>query len=174
MTDPRFPIGRFTPPASPDMASRTRAIETIAETPARLRSAVQGLNQDQLDTPYREGGWTLRQVVHHVPDSHVNAYIRLKLALTESLPVIKPYDEALWATLADSTTVPIDTSLDLLDAVHRRWVALLRAMTDGDFAREYVHPETGQHTLDYMLALYAWHGPHHVDHITTARANQGW
>ena len=174
MTDLRYPTGKFVPPAQPTNESRQQAIETIAETPKRLRDAVQGLDEDQLDTPYREGGWTLRQVVHHVPDSHLNAYIRLKLALTEPAPVIKPYDEAAWANLTDTTAVPIDVSLNLLEALHRRWVALLRAMRDEDFRREYVHPETGRHALDHLLALYAWHGPHHVAHITTTRTRMGW
>ena len=174
MTDLRYPIGKFVPPAQPTKDSRDQAIEVIADTPKLLRDAVQGLDENQLDTPYREGGWTLRQVVHHVPDSHVNAYVRLKLALTEPTPVIKPYDEAAWANLADTTAVPIDVSLNLLEAVHRRWVALLRAMKDDDFRREYVHPETGRHALDHLLALYAWHGPHHVAHITSTRTRMGW
>lgn len=175
MSDPRYPIGRFVPPpVAFDRQSRGDAIEAIAETPDRLRRAVQGLDETQLDTPYREGGWTLRQVVHHVPDSHVNAYVRLKLALTESVPVIKPYDEAAWALLPDTTAVPIDVSLNLLDAVHRRWVALFRAMTDEDFRREYVHPDTGRHAIDHLVALYAWHGLHHVAHITTTRERMGW
>ena len=174
MTDPRYPIGKFVPPEQPTKESREQAIEAIAGTPRLLRDAVQGLDEDQLDTPYREGGWTLRQVVHHVPDSHVNAYIRLKLALTEPTPVIKPYDEAAWANLVDTTAVPIDVSLNLLEAVHRRWVALLSAMKEDDFRREYVHPETGRHPLDYMLAMYAWHGPHHIAHIATTRTRMGW
>lgn len=174
MTDPRYPTGRFVPPAQPTRDSRAQAIAAIAETPQLLRDAVQGLDEDQLDTPYREGGWTLRQVVHHVPDSHLNAYIRLKLALTEPAPVIKPYDEAAWANLVDTTAVPIDVSLNLLDALHTRFVALLRSMRDEDFRREYVHPETGRHALDHLLALYAWHGPHHIAHITTTRARMGW
>lgn len=174
MTDPRYPTGRFIPPDQPTRESRAQAIATIAETAQRMRDAVQGLNEDQLDTPYREGGWTLRQVVHHVPDSHLNAYIRLKLALTEPTPVIKPYDEAAWANLVDTMAVPIDVSLDLLEAVHMRFVALLRAMKDDDFRREYVHPETGRHSLDHLLALYAWHGPHHIAHITSTRARLGW
>ena len=174
MTDPRYPTGMFLPPDQPTRESRALAIATIAETPQQMRDAVQGLDEDQLDTPYREGGWTLRQVVHHVPDSHLNAYIRLKLALTEPTPVIKPYDEAAWANLVDTTAVPIDVSLNLLDAVHKRFVALLRAMKDDDFRREYVHPETGRHPLDHLLALYAWHGPHHVAHITSTRARLGW
>lgn len=174
MTDLRYPIGRFSPPDSFTNAFRADAIETIADTPARLRAAVLGLDEDQLDTPYRPGGWSLRQVVHHVPDSHLNAYVRLKLALTEMAPVIKPYDESAWATLADSVSVPVEVSLTLLDAVHHRWVALLRAMRDEDFRREYVHPDTGRHTLDHLVALYSWHGPHHVAHITSARAMHGW
>ena len=174
MTDPRYPTGRFVPPAQPTRESRALAIAAIAETPQQLRDAVQGLDEDQLDTPYREGGWTLRQVVHHVPDSHLNAYIRLKLALTEPGPVIKPYDEAAWANLVDTTAVPIDVSLNLLDALHQRFVAVLRSMTDEDFRREYVHPETGRHALDHLLALYAWHGAHHTAHITTTRARMGW
>ena len=174
MTDPRYPTGRFVPPQQLTRESRAELIAAIADTPQRLRAAVQGLDEDQLDTPYREGGWTLRQVVHHVPDSHLNAYIRLKLALTEPAPVIKPYDEAAWADLVDTTAVPIDVSLDLLDALHKRFVALLRAMKDDDFRREYVHPETGRHPLDHLLALYAWHGPHHTAHITSTRTRMGW
>jgi uncharacterized damage-inducible protein DinB len=174
MTDPRYPTGRFMPPEQSTPDSRGRSIDVIAATPQKLRDAVQGLDEDQLDTPYRDGGWTLRQVVHHVPDSHLNAYIRNKLALTEPAPVIKPYDESAWAELQDNSTVPIDVSLNLLEALHRRWVALLRAMRDDDFRREYVHPETGRHRLDYLVALYAWHGPHHVAHITTTRSRLGW
>ena len=174
MTDLRYPTGKFVPPGNPTPETRKLAIDAIAETPSRLRDAVQGLDEDQLDTPYRPGGWTIRQVVHHVPDSHLNAYVRVKLALTEMAPVIKPYDEAAWAELIDTTSVPIDVSLDLTEAVHRRWVALLRAMKDEDFRREYVHPETGRHTLDHLVALYAWHGPHHVAHITATRTRMGW
>ena len=172
--DLRFPTGKFQRPASLDEAARARAIDIIASTPARLREAVGGLNDAQLDTPYRPDGWTVRQVVHHVPDSHLNAYVRFKLALTEDVPTIKPYDEALWAELADVKTVPVATSLTLLETVHQRWVAILRAMTDADFARELVHPESGRQRLDQMLALYTWHGPHHVAHITSLRGRQGW
>lgn len=175
MTDPRYPTGKFVPPATqPTREWRAQAITAIADTPQQLRDAVQGLDENQLDTPYRDGGWTLRQVVHHVPDSHLNAYIRLKLALTEPAPVIKPYDEAAWATLVDTTAVPIDVSLNLLDAVHQRFVVLLRSLKDEDFLREYVHPETGRHTLDHLVALYAWHGPHHIAHITTTRERMAW
>lgn len=174
MTDLRYPIGPFTPPGDVTPDRRLAFIDAIAGTPARLRAAVEGLDEDQLDTPYRPGGWTVRQLVHHVPDSHLNAYTRLKLALTESEPTIRPYDEAAWATLPDSSAVPIDVSLSLLDALHRRWVALLRALRDDDFARVYVHPESGRHTLDHLVALYAWHGPHHVRHVTALRERNGW
>jgi hypothetical protein len=174
VTDLRYPTGRFVPPSAATADSRGAAIDLIAATPAQLRRAVEGLDEDQLDTPYRPGGWTVRQLVHHVPDSHLNAYVRFKLALTEDAPTIRPYDEAAWARLADTSSVPIDVSLTLLDAVHSRWVALLRAMRPEDFAREYVHPESGRHTLDYLVALYAWHGPHHVAHITGLRERSGW
>ncbi len=169
----RYPTGRFQRPPSLDAAARAKAIETIAATPARLRDAVRGLAAEQIETPYRPGGWTVRQVVHHVPDSHLNAYIRFKLALTENEPTIKPYDESEWAKLAD-TRLPLETSLALLDAVHERWVAILQAMTAADFERMLVHPETGRQRLDQMLALYAWHGPHHTAHVTTLRERMGW
>jgi hypothetical protein len=173
-SDLRFPIGRFVPPSEATAESRARAIDAITSTPADLRAGVSGLDEDQLDTPYRPGGWTVRQVVHHLPDSHMNAYIRVKLALTEDAPVIKPYDESAWAELPDNTSVPIDVSLALLESLHRRWVALLRSMRDADFRREYVHPETGRHTLDHLLALYSWHGAHHVAHVTSLREREGW
>ena len=169
----RYPTGRFQRPPSLDTTARAKAIETIAATPARLRDAVRGLTPEQIETPYRPGGWTVRQVVHHVPDSHLNAYIRFKLALTENEPTIKPYDESEWAKLAD-IRVPLETSLALLDAVHERWVAILQAMTSADFERMLVHPETGRQRLDQMLALYAWHGPHHTAHVTTLRQRMGW
>jgi uncharacterized damage-inducible protein DinB len=174
MTDFRYPIGPFTPPTDPSAEWRLQAIEKIAQTPARLRQAVRGLSDSQLDTPYRDGGWTVRQVVHHVPDSHINAYVRLKLTLTEAAPTIKPYDETLWAKLPDTERVPIDVSLALLDALHIRWVSLLRSMSESEFARRYEHPETGRHDLNYFLAMYAWHGDHHTAHITTLRERKGW
>jgi uncharacterized damage-inducible protein DinB len=174
MSDPRYPTGPFIAPGPLTTGARAAAIDAIAATPARLRAAVRDLDDRQLDTPYRPGGWTVRQLVHHVPDSHLNAYIRLKLALTEPLPTIRPYDEAAWARLADTAIVPVETSLTLLDALHGRWVALLRAMTEADFRREYVHPETGRHALDHLVALYAWHGPHHVAHVTALRQRLGW
>jgi len=171
--DLRYPIGPFVPPGplSPDL--RAQAIATIAETPARLRGAVDGLSEAQLDTPYRPGGWTVRQVTHHVPDSHLNAYIRFKLGLTEERPTIRPYDQAAWANLPDSRD-PIAPSLDLLDGLHARWVRLLRTMGAADFARRLHHPESGEMSLDDLLALYAWHGPHHVAHITSLRQREGW
>lgn len=175
MTDDlRFPIGKFSRPSSYDAATRATYIETISRTPANLRAAVRGLSETQLSEPYRPGGWSIRQVVHHVPDSHMNAYVRFKLALTEDAPTIKPYEEAKWAELEDSRTTPIEVSLTLLDAVHDRWVRILRAMSASDFSREYTHPELGRNPLDFMLALYAWHGPHHVAHVAAVRARKGW
>lgn len=149
-------------------------IDQIAAVPARMREAISGLTPKQLDTPYRDGGWTVRQVVHHVPDSHLNAYTRFKLALTEDVPTIKPYDEARWAELPDSSDTPIDTSLTMLGALHDRWVRLLRLMSDAEFQRKLNHPENGTMSLDTVLALYAWHGRHHVAHITSLRERQGW
>lgn len=148
-------------------------IDAIAAAPAALRDAVRGLDAAQLDTPYRAGGWTVRQLVHHVPDSHINGYVWFKLTLTEDTPVIKPYAEARWATMPD-TGADIEVSLQLLDALHVRWVALMRAMSDSDFARTYMHPESGETTLQHALGIYAWHGRHHVAHVTRLRGRQGW
>ena len=172
--DPRYPIGKFQQPLEATPALRQQAIEIIAGTPAKLRSAVEGLSPVQLDTPYRDGGWTVRQVVHHVPDSHINAYIRLRLALTEEQPTIKPYDENQWAQLHDAKTGPIEMSLALLDAVHDRWVRLLRSLGPVDWKREFRHPEMGVVSLEKNLALYAWHGKHHVAHVTELRKRLGW
>jgi uncharacterized damage-inducible protein DinB len=173
--DPRYPVGKFNSPAGPQTSDERRVlIEQIAATPARMRAAVAGLSDAQLDTPYRDGGWTVRQVVHHVPDSHMNAYTRLKLALTEHEPAIKPYDEAAWAKLNDVRDTPIETSLLLLDTLHARWGTLLDAMTDADFERTLRHPDYGVMTLDWLVALYAWHGRHHVAHITSLRDRNGW
>ena len=172
--DLRFPTGKFQRPPSLDAAGIARAIDIVAETPAKLRDAMRGLSDAQLDTPYRPDGWTVRQVAHHVPDSHLNAYVRFKLALTEDTPTIKPYEEALWAELPDVKAVPVATSLTLLDTIHERWVAILRAMTPAQFERMLVHPETGRQRLDQVLALYAWHGPHHIAQITSLRQRQGW
>jgi hypothetical protein len=165
----RFPIGKFHRlTAAPGANDRAVCIETIATTPAKIRRLVEPLSPAELDTPYRDGGWTIRQVVHHVPDSHINAYVRFKLALTETDPVIKPYEEALWAELADVRQTPVSVSLDLLDAVHYRWVVVLRSMDDAAFNRSYRHPEMGHVTLYNALALYDWHSRHHVAHIEQA------
>jgi len=172
--DLRYPVGKLELKASLDPEERVAAISQIAETPARLREAVAGLSQEQLDTPYRPGGWTVRQVVHHVPDSHMNSYIRFKLALTEDAPTIKPYDEARWAELADSRDTPVEVSLALLESLHQRWDVLLRSMQPGDFSRRLRHPEMGEMTLDGALGMYSWHGRHHVAHITALREREGW
>jgi|SRR5579863_796468 len=172
--DLRYPVGTFSLEAKLSGADRPRLIEGIAQTPSRLRDAVAGLSDVQLDTPYRPGGWTVRQVVHHVPDSHLNAYLRLKLALTEPEPVIKPYDQERWAELEDSKAAPIEVSLALLDALHRRWVRVLRALQPADFARTFRHPEMGPVSLDQQLALYEWHGRHHVGHVIALRGRMGW
>ena len=174
MSDPQYPVGKFTADDNPTAESRTRHIEQLVSLPSQMRQAVNGLTPEQLDTPYREGGWTVRQVVHHVPDSHLNAYIRFKLALTENIPTIKPYDEAAWAKLKDSELTPIDVSLTLLDAVHTRWVTLLRTLTADDFARKFNHPELGIQTLDTTLAMYDWHSRHHLAHITSLRKKMKW
>jgi uncharacterized damage-inducible protein DinB len=172
--DPRYPIGKFAMPAQVAPEGRQAAIGEIAATPAKLRAAVNGLSDAQLDTPYREGGWTVRQVVHHVPDSHLNAFVRLKLALTEDKPTIKPYDEAAWAELADAKFAPIESSLTLLDSVHERWDRLWRSLKPEHFSRVLVHPEHGQRTVDWLVFLYAWHGAHHTAHITELRKQKGW
>jgi len=174
MEDLRYPVGRFQRPQSLEPKQRRAAIDTIAEAPTKLRAAVAGLTDAQLDTPYRPEGWTVRQVVHHVPDSHLNAYTRFKLALTEDTPTIKPYNEAAWATLEDSKTTPVATSLALLDAVHDRWIRILRAMSPSDFSRTLNHPENGIMNLDQMLALYEWHSRHHVARVTALRERSGW
>ena len=173
-TDPRFPTGPFTfnPDVTPEM--RRASIAAIRETPAALRAAVRGLTDAQLTTPYRDGGWTVRQVVHHVPESHMNAFIRFKLGLTEDNPTIKPYNESAWANLEDVQRVPIETSLALLDALHERWVTLLELLKPEDFARPVQHPEYGPMSLDKLLQMYAWHGRHHVAHVTTLRDRAGW
>lgn len=174
MNDPRYPIGRFSPDLSSSPETRTRHIDEIAGLPVRMRQVVAGLSVQQLDTPYREGGWTVRQVVHHVPDSHLNAYIRTKLTLTEETPTIKPYDEHAWAQLKDSALTPVEVSLALLDAVQSRWVTLLRSLTAADFARKFNHPEAGEHDMDWLVALYDWHGNHHLAHITTLKQRMKW
>jgi uncharacterized damage-inducible protein DinB len=172
--DPRFPVGKFSVPSEVTPELRAAAIEEIATAPAKLRAALHGLNDAQLDTPYREGGWTLRQVAHHVADSHMNAYIRLRFAMTEAQPTIKPYDEALWAKLEDAKHAPVEVSMRLLEPLHERWVSLQRSMKPDDFARTFIHPEHGARTLDWMLFLYAWHGRHHTAHITELRKQKNW
>jgi len=175
MEDLRFPIGKFDRSRGPNTPEeRKKLIETIAEAPERLQQAVTGLNGKQLDTPYREGGWTVRQVVHHLADSDLNAYVRYKLALTEDNPTIKLFREAAWADLADSRVTPIDVSLTLVDNLHARWVVLLRSMKAEEWERTLTHPETGVMSLDKMLGLYAWHGAHHVAHITELRKRNQW
>ena len=174
MADLRYPIGREVVRIELTEAERHEATAVIAATPARFRAVVDGLTPEQLDTPYRPGGWTVRQVVHHLPDSHMNAYIRFKLALTEDEPTIKPYDQERWAELSDSRTTPVEVSLSLLDTLHRRWVEVLRAMKPEDFRRTLSHPERGVLTLDAMLNSYAWHSLHHVAHVKTLRERMGW
>ena len=174
MDDPRYPIGKFKRPEKLSQPERSAAIDDIEAAPAHLRKALKGLNESQLDTPYRDGGWTVRQVTHHVPDSHLNAYTRFKLTLTEDKPTIKPYDEAEWAKLEDTQATPIETSLVLLESLHKRWVILLRSMKAADFSRMLNHPENGPMSLDQLLALYAWHGKHHVAHVTSLRQRMKW
>jgi len=174
MTDPRYPIGRFEVPTDITDADRAAFVDQIAALPDQIRQAVAGLDDGKLDTPYREGGWTVRQVVHHVPDSHLNAYTRFKLALTEPTPTIKTYAEARWAELPEARSAPIAVSLALLDALHERWVLLLRVLAPGQFARAFRHPEMGLMTLNQQVAMYAWHGRHHLAHIQSLRTRMGW
>lgn len=172
--DLRYPIGNFQPPAGMSEAQRRNVIEGLVAAPASVRAAVRGLNEAQLDTPYRDGGWTVRQVVHHLADSHLNAYVRCRLAVTEPEPTIKPYDENLWAALEDARTAPVETSLVMLEALHDRWTRLLRSLRQADFLRALRHPEHGRVTLDWAISLYEWHGRHHIAHITGLRERKGW
>ena len=173
--DLRYPVGRFTPESDLTAERRRALIEEIARLPERLRAAVADLDDRRLDTPYRPGGWTVRQLVHHVADSHLNAYVRFKLGLTEDAPPVKPYDEGRWAELPDVAAVPIETSLRMLEALHERWTALLRATPPDGFARVVRHPEHEQPmSLDRLLMLYAWHSRHHVAHVTALREREGW
>jgi uncharacterized damage-inducible protein DinB len=175
MDDPRYPIGPFRFQGDADQRQREQWIGEIAVAPGSLRAAVTGLSPTQLDTPYREKGWTVRQVVHHLPDSHLNAYTRIKLALTEDEPTIKPYEEARWAELPDARSGPVELSLTLLESLHRRWVLLLRELGPDHFRRRFRHPEHGRMiALDEVLAMYAWHGRHHVAQITSLRSRMGW
>ena len=172
--DLRYPIGKVDKPAQVTDAHRRQWIGEIAAAPSLLRAAVNGLSDEQLDTPYRPDGWTVRQVIHHVPDSHLNAYVRFRWALTEDDPPIKAYNEKAWAELSDARTAPIDLSLTLLEAVHARWMVLLTSLSAEDCARTIQHPEYGEMTVDDLLAMYAWHGRHHAAHITSLRARMGW
>jgi uncharacterized damage-inducible protein DinB len=174
MTDLSYPIGRFDWQAPADEAARRELIESLARLPASLRAAVAGLSDEQLTTPYRPGGWTPRQVVHHVADSHLNGYTRLKLALTEDEPTIKPYAEGAWAELEDTHIVPLEVSLALLEALHTRWAGLWRSLTPRDFGRTLNHPEMGVMSVATMLGLYEWHGRHHTAHVAGLRERMGW
>jgi len=169
MSDPRYPIGKFEYIPFPDHRARHAAIAEIRDLPAQLRKAVDGLTDEQLDSPYREGGWTIRQVTHHVADSHMNAFIRFRLALTESNPTIKPYDEVEWAKLPDSA-LPLEPSLAIVDNVHHRMTVMLELTPETSFARDLVHPDNGPLIIDKLLQIYAWHGRHHVAHILNAPA----
>jgi hypothetical protein len=172
--DLRYPVGEFRFPESVSAQELAVFLDQIAETPARMRAAIDGLSDSQLDTPYRTGGWTVRQLAHHVPDSHINSYTRFRLALTEDNPVIKPYEEARWAELSDARTMPVEPSLRLLESLHARWVPLLRSLSHTDWKRTFRHPELGPVRLEQNAALYAWHGRHHVAHITSLRERMGW
>lgn len=174
MPDLRYPIGPFQLINDSSAARRAECIEQIAAAPARLRAAVGGLTEAQLDTPYRPGGWTVRQVVHHVPDSHMNSYMRFRWALTEDHPAIKPYAEERWAELADAKSAPIELSLRLLESLHARWEILLRSLGEADWRRTLYHPEAGVMSLETMAQLYTWHGRHHIAHITSLREREGW
>ncbi|HWP99783.1 MAG TPA: putative metal-dependent hydrolase, partial [Vicinamibacterales bacterium] len=174
MDDLRYPIGKFAPRAAIGEADRRALIDEIAALPGALGDAVWDLDDAQLDTPYRPGGWTVRQLVHHVADSHVNAYVRTRLALTEETPLVKTYEEAAWAELADARRLPVEVSLALLEALHRRWVALLDSLDPSMFRRRFRHPDLGELDLDLLLQLYAWHGRHHTAHVTALRDRLGW
>lgn len=170
----QYPIGKFSFKDDMIPEKRNNCIREIESTPAKLRDAVKGLTDEQLDTPYRPEGWTVRQVVHHVPDSHLNAYLRMKLALTETEPTICAYEEKEWAKLNDIFQTPIDVSLNLLDSLHKRWVVLLKSLTEEDYKRKFIHPESGLKSVDWLIAVYAWHGKHHTAHITSLRERMGW
>ena len=170
----KYPIGKYRPPVEIDRVQRAEWIQSIDALPGELSIAVSGFSGSQLDTPYRDGGWTVRQLVHHVADSHMNSQIRFRLALTEDVPLIKAYDEKLWAELADVKAEPVEISLRLLAGLHARWTALLRCMRDSDYQRRLRHPESGELALDWLLGLYAWHGSHHVAHISGLKKRMSW
>jgi hypothetical protein len=172
--DVRYPVGACEWPADITGEEKRRHLLDIAELPAKLREAVAGVAPQHLDIPYREGGWTIRQIVHHIPDSHMNSYVRFKLALTEDQPIIKPYDEKLWAEMAEARTAPIEMSLAMVDALHGRWSLMLQNMTDADFERSIIHSEIGALKLKSMVAGYGWHCRHHVAQIVATRRRMGW
>ncbi|WP_404303598.1 YfiT family bacillithiol transferase [Paenibacillus sp. DP01] len=173
--DLRYPIGPFVVPDTITEEQLITWIDDIAELPGQLRQAVEGLNEQQLNTPYREGGWTIRQVVHHLADSHMNSYIRFKLALTEDTPTIKPYDEGRWAEIPDARELPLEPSLQLLEGLHARWVTMLRSLGEDQLHRTFIHPESGQTIhLERNIGIYAWHGKHHIAHITSLKERNAW
>lgn len=174
MADPRYPIGKFSFEGALTEDQKLKFLDDVEQTPTRLRAAVQGLSEQQLDTPYRDGGWTVRQLVHHVPDSHVNSYVRFKLALTEEEPTIRPYMEDRWAELPEAKTAPVELSLGLLESLHKRWNLTMRAIKPNEWKRTFRHPEMGSMNLEKALALYAWHGRHHVAQVTALREKMGW
>jgi uncharacterized damage-inducible protein DinB len=174
LSDPRYPIGKFDKNMNVTKEMRSDFINIIETLPSQLRMEVENLSEQQLDTPYRDGGWTIRQVIHHLPDSHINSYIRFKLALTEANPAIKTYEEHLWAELPDTYKTPIDVSLNLLESLHTRWTILLHSLTDAQFEKTFQHPEWGNINLSKTLALYAWHSKHHLAHITELKKKMGW
>jgi uncharacterized damage-inducible protein DinB len=171
--DARYPIGKFAKPATITPDDRALAVATIAELPEQLRNAVDGFGTSQLNTPYREGGWTVRQLIHHIADSHMNAFIRVRFALTEDWPVIKPYDEKAWALLHDSVA-PVEWSLELIESLHARWVMLLQSLTEEQWIRGYKHPNDGDVTVELATLTYAWHSTHHVAQITRLRMREKW
>ena len=173
LADRNYPIGRFEQPEVITPEERLNAIATLAELPEELRNAVEGLGSGQLNTPYREGGWTVRQLVHHIADSHMNAFVRIRLALTEEWPTIKPYDEKAWAVLHDSAA-PVEWSLELVESLHARWVMLLQSLTEEQWRRGYRNPESGDATVELATLMYAWHSRHHVAHITHLRVSEDW
>ncbi len=174
MEDLRYPIGKFSPPSSVSEEERVEHLRNITLTPKRVRQAVTGLDEGQLNTPYRDGGWTVRQVVHHLADSHMNAFVRFKLAFTEEKPTIKSYEEKRWAETPDARNAPVETSLKLLESLHERWVIFLNSLSPDDFNRKFIHPENGLMDMNALLALYSWHGRHHEGHITNLRKMKGW
>jgi hypothetical protein len=172
--DPRYPIGKFKKNERLSGEERAAALAVLEPAPARFREALAGLTDAQLDTPYREGGWTVRQLAHHLPDSHLNMYVRVRLALTEDVPTVRPYDEKLWAELPDARTAPVEASLAMLEGAHSRLVHLLRSVDESSYQRRFVHPEGYNGTIDTWIAMYAWHSKHHTAHVMGLRERMGW